>query len=117
MLALRDLHKRFGAVTALDGVSFEVPRGRIVGFLGPNGAGKTTTMRSVFGLVALTIVLSIVAHSSTDILVARSFDPQSMPSWRQRWEVRSRRLVTGRRRVVRRLAARRRHRGEHDPAP
>lgn len=51
MLQLVDLHKRYGAVVALDGVGFEVPRGRIVGFLGPNGAGKTTAMRCVFDLV------------------------------------------------------------------
>jgi ABC-2 type transport system ATP-binding protein len=53
MLGLEGATKRYGDVTALDGASFEVPRGRIVGFLGPNGAGKTTTMRSVFGLVRL----------------------------------------------------------------
>ena len=51
MLEIRDLSKRFGDVTALDGASFDVPPGRIVGFLGPNGAGKTTTMRAIFGLV------------------------------------------------------------------
>jgi ABC-2 type transport system ATP-binding protein len=53
MLSLRDLEKRFGAVQALDGCSFTVERGRMVGFLGPNGAGKTTTMRAIFGLVGL----------------------------------------------------------------
>jgi ABC-2 type transport system ATP-binding protein len=40
-------------VTALDGLTFSVPSGQVVGFLGPNGAGKTTTMRSVFGLTDL----------------------------------------------------------------
>jgi ABC-2 type transport system ATP-binding protein len=53
MLSLRDTRKRFGAVQALDGCSFSVERGRMLGFLGPNGAGKTTSMRAVFGLVAL----------------------------------------------------------------
>jgi ABC-2 type transport system ATP-binding protein len=53
MLSVSGACKRFGDVVALDGVSIDVPRGRLVGFLGPNGAGKTTTMRSVFGLVAL----------------------------------------------------------------
>lgn len=52
MLELRDLKKTYGDVTALDGCSFEVPRGSMVGFLGPNGAGKTTAMRSIFGLVS-----------------------------------------------------------------
>jgi ABC-2 type transport system ATP-binding protein len=50
MLEIRGLTKRYGAVTALDGASFDAGRGRIVGFLGPNGAGKTTTMRCIFGL-------------------------------------------------------------------
>ncbi len=51
MLSLVNLHKRFGDITALDGVGFDVEPGRIVGFLGPNGAGKTTAMRCVFGLI------------------------------------------------------------------
>lgn len=53
MLELLGLSKRFGEITALDGCSFSVAPGRMLGFLGPNGAGKTTAMRSVFGLVAL----------------------------------------------------------------
>ena len=52
-LTLSDLQKRFGSIQALDGCTFSVERGRMVGFLGPNGAGKTTTMRSIFGLVEL----------------------------------------------------------------
>jgi ABC-2 type transport system ATP-binding protein len=51
MLGIVDLRKRFGEVQALDGCSFSVERGRMLGFLGPNGAGKTTTMRAIFGLV------------------------------------------------------------------
>ncbi len=53
MLELRDLHKRYEGVTALDGCSFTVAPGRMLGFLGPNGAGKTTTMRAIFGLLRL----------------------------------------------------------------
>src|SRR5262245_24679446 len=45
MIQANGLSKRFGAVRALDKVSFEVKRGEVVGFLGPNGAGKSTTMR------------------------------------------------------------------------
>jgi ABC-2 type transport system ATP-binding protein len=50
MLEIDDLTKRYGSVVALDGASFTVRSGRLVGFLGPNGAGKTTAMRCVFGL-------------------------------------------------------------------
>ena len=51
MIALQELVKRYGAFTAVDGVSLEVPPGEIHGFLGPNGAGKTTTFRMVAGLL------------------------------------------------------------------
>jgi ABC-2 type transport system ATP-binding protein len=51
MLVFNDLHKRFGDVTALNGLDFSAHSGRILGFLGPNGAGKTTAMRCVFGLI------------------------------------------------------------------
>jgi ABC-2 type transport system ATP-binding protein len=44
------LRKRFGSVTAVDGVSFDVQPGQVTGFLGPNGAGKTTTLRMILGL-------------------------------------------------------------------
>jgi daunorubicin resistance ABC transporter ATP-binding subunit len=44
-IVVQDLRKRFGEVTALDGVDFEVKRGTVFGLLGPNGAGKTTAVR------------------------------------------------------------------------
>jgi ABC-2 type transport system ATP-binding protein len=47
LLALDRVSKRFGGITAVDQVSFEVDRGQVVGFLGPNGAGKSTTMRMI----------------------------------------------------------------------
>ncbi len=47
LLALDGISKRFDGVTAVDGVSFAVDRGQVVGFLGPNGAGKSTTMRII----------------------------------------------------------------------
>jgi len=47
---VRDLTKRFGAVTAVDALTFELGAGSITGFLGPNGAGKTTTLRLLLGL-------------------------------------------------------------------
>ena len=52
MLAITGLHKSFGATRAVDGVSFGVERGQLVGLLGPNGAGKTTTVSMIAGLVA-----------------------------------------------------------------
>src|SRR2546428_13636612 len=45
MIEVENLTKRYGRQTAVDGVSFRVHKGEILGFLGPNGAGKTTTMR------------------------------------------------------------------------
>jgi ABC-2 type transport system ATP-binding protein len=47
---VRDLHKRYGAVEAVRGASFEIARGEIFGLLGPNGAGKTTTIECLIGL-------------------------------------------------------------------
>ncbi|MGD1018574.1 MAG: ATP-binding cassette domain-containing protein [Verrucomicrobiia bacterium] len=51
MIKVEDLTKRYAGATALNGVSFEVQRGEIVGFLGPNGAGKSTTMRILTGFI------------------------------------------------------------------
>ncbi len=50
-VTVRDLCKRYGAIRAVNGVSFEVRAGEIFGLLGPNGAGKTTTVESIVGLV------------------------------------------------------------------
>ena len=50
VLAVRDVVKTFGAVRAVDGVSFSVRRGTITGLLGRNGAGKTTTIRMITGI-------------------------------------------------------------------
>ena len=47
LLSLDRVSKRFNGVPAVDGVSFTVDRGQVVGFLGPNGAGKSTTMRMI----------------------------------------------------------------------
>ncbi|MGO0575630.1 ABC transporter ATP-binding protein [Ornithinimicrobium panacihumi] len=52
MLEVKNLTRRFGDVLATDGVTFEVPEGRMVGFVGGNGAGKTTTMRMIMGVLA-----------------------------------------------------------------
>ncbi len=49
MISVQNLVKRFGSTVAVNGISFEIPQGQVVGFLGPNGAGKTTTMRLLTG--------------------------------------------------------------------
>ena len=49
MIVVDDVHKKFGTVAALRGVSFEVERGEIIGLVGPNGAGKTTMLRLISG--------------------------------------------------------------------
>ena len=53
-IEIAGLTKQFGAVTAVDDLSFTVEPGRVTGFLGPNGAGKTTTLRVLLGLVRAT---------------------------------------------------------------
>jgi ABC-2 type transport system ATP-binding protein len=50
-IEVNELTKKFGDFTAVNGVTFQVPRGEIFGFLGPNGAGKTTTIRMLLGLL------------------------------------------------------------------
>jgi len=51
VISARNLSKRYNGKTAVDGVSFEIPSGRIVGLIGPNGSGKTTTLKAALGLV------------------------------------------------------------------
>ena len=50
MIEVRNLHKTYGPVVAVDDVSFTANRGEIYGLLGPNGAGKTSTLRMLYGL-------------------------------------------------------------------
>ncbi|HKO27485.1 MAG TPA: ABC transporter ATP-binding protein [Solirubrobacteraceae bacterium] len=80
------LTKRFGDVLAVDGLSFKVNRGTVVGFLGPNGAGKTTTLRMLLGLVRPTAGTATVngraypeldqpLHQVGAVLEASSFHP------------------------------------------
>jgi ABC-2 type transport system ATP-binding protein len=50
IIVVSDLRKRYGSLTAVDGVSFEVAEGEVFGILGPNGAGKTTTLEMIEGM-------------------------------------------------------------------
>lgn len=54
ILQMRNVTKKIGGKTIIDGLSFEVPKGEVFGFLGPNGAGKTTTIRMMVGLMKIT---------------------------------------------------------------
>jgi ABC-2 type transport system ATP-binding protein len=53
-IEINDLAKHFGAIKAVDGVSFSVKKGEVLGFLGPNGAGKSTTMKMITGFLTPT---------------------------------------------------------------
>lgn len=66
MIELRDLTKRFGGITAVDGVTLAAEPGEVLGFLGPNGAGKSTTMRMVTGFLRPTGgTASVAGHDIT----------------------------------------------------
>src|SRR5438105_4873593 len=54
VVQVQNLTKRFGAFTAVDGISFEIRQGEILGLLGPNGAGKTTTIHMLLGVITPT---------------------------------------------------------------
>jgi len=60
MIEMRHLVKQFGPFTAVDGVSFRVERGEVLGFLGPNGAGKSTTMKMATGFLTPTSGTAVI---------------------------------------------------------
>jgi len=60
VISAKGLSKRYGKRTAVDGISFEIPAGRIVGLIGPNGSGKTTTLKAALGLVPFEGELSVL---------------------------------------------------------
>ena len=66
MIEVHNLTKRYGPHTAVDDISFSVPKGEVVGFLGPNGAGKSTTMNILTGYLSATE--GEVTIDGTDIL-------------------------------------------------
>jgi ABC-2 type transport system ATP-binding protein len=63
MISIHNLVKAFGAKRAVDGITFNVERGEVLGFLGPNGAGKSTTMRMITGFMPPTAgTVSVGGH-------------------------------------------------------
>lgn len=50
-ISIKNLEKKFGSFTAVNGISFDIPKGKIFGFLGPNGSGKSTTIRMICGVL------------------------------------------------------------------
>lgn len=60
LVEVRSLRKHFGAVVAVDDISFSVERGEVLGFLGPNGAGKSTSMKMITGFLPATSGTAIV---------------------------------------------------------
>jgi ABC-2 type transport system ATP-binding protein len=86
LVEARDLVKRFGSLTAVDGISFAVERGEVVGFLGPNGAGKSTAMKIISGFLEPTSgCAAIVGHDShADPIAARrhlGYLPEGAPAY------------------------------------
>ena len=61
MLRIHELTKKYGTLTALDGLNLEIGEGQLHGFVGPNGAGKTTTMRILATLMKPTSGAAFVA--------------------------------------------------------
>ena len=74
MIRLDRLHKHFGTVTALAGMSFEARDGQITGLLGPNGAGKTTALRCIYGLTQPSAgEIEVDGHRiSSDVMAVRA---------------------------------------------
>jgi len=72
-VVVRDLHKTYGTVEAVRGLSFEVAPGQCFGLLGPNGAGKTTTMRLILGLDRPTKGTVRLAGRDTSLLTESQF--------------------------------------------
>jgi len=83
----RDLTKKYGNHTALDGATFRIEAGRIVGLIGPNGAGKTTALRAILGLTSYQGHLRVLDREPfaerADLMLDTCFiaDVAVLPSW------------------------------------
>ena len=86
LVRVRDLRKSYGSIRALDGISFRVSRGDILGFLGPNGAGKTTAMKLITGFLEPAVGAVVVAGHDVgrDPLAAQrriGYLPENAPAY------------------------------------
>jgi ABC-2 type transport system ATP-binding protein len=86
MIETRELCKRYGQFTAVDGVSFRVEPGQVLGFLGPNGAGKSTTMKMIAGFLAPSSgSASVCGHDVAEAPIAAKralgYLPEGAPSY------------------------------------
>ena len=86
MIKINNLVKAFGAKRAVDGVSFAVERGEVLGFLGPNGAGKSTTMRMITGFIpptsgTVTVGGHDVAEAPLEAKRLIGYLPEAAPSY------------------------------------
>ena len=86
MIEVKGLVKSFGHLTAVDGVTFNVPKGEVLGFLGPNGAGKSTTMKMITGFVRPTAgTVRVVGYDvDTDPISAKTqigYLPEGAPAY------------------------------------
>ena len=86
MIEASGLRKRYGRLTAVDGISFKAEPGEVLGFLGPNGAGKSTTMRMIAGFLAPTAgTAKVCGHDvQDDAMAARralGYLPEGAPSY------------------------------------
>ena len=84
-ISVEGLGKRFGKVVALDGISFEVASGTVLGLLGPNGAGKTTTVRILTTILrpdqGRATVLGIDVAKNPKPCASASASRASTPPW------------------------------------
>ena len=86
MIKVENLKKNFGTKVAVNGISFEVAKGEVLGFLGPNGAGKSTTMRMITGFITPTAGrVSVGGHDMSDDPVPAKriigYLPENAPSY------------------------------------
>lgn len=71
ILQVENLIKNYGSFKALDGISFKVPKGKVVGLLGPNGAGKTTTIQMLLGITTHTS--GTIKYFNKDFLKSKNY--------------------------------------------